>query len=135
MTTQDSGPMTDMMRAISRLPEAEREAIIRDRLEMYAELDDDDDRSAGMAEMVSALVALSDEDRRVMVKSRTEVLFDLDEKTRTKLMATHMAVLQGLGAEAMAQDMVMFKQIIPQLSPEKQAAARMMLEHMATAKM
>ena len=121
--------MAEMVKAMAGLPEAERRGMVRDRLETFAELGEEERRVA-MREMMGAVMALPEEDRRAIVKTRVDVLCDLDEGTQMRLMGSHMAVLQGLGPEAMMGEMKTIEAIVPQLSPEKQKAVTMMMEQM-----
>lgn len=129
MDMQSSGGMADMVKAMAGLPEDKRRAMVRDRLETFAELGEDE-RQGAMGQMMQAVMGLAEEDKRAIVKTRTDVLCDLDEGTRMTLMGSHMALLQSLGPEAMMGELKTIESIVPQLTPEKQKAVQMMMEQM-----
>ena len=90
---QNTMDMKAMVTALAKQPEANRKAMMIDRMEMFVEMGDAGRRQA-MGAMLNALYELPADDFQKMVDTRTVVLAGMDEATRKKLMKTHMELLQ-----------------------------------------
>lgn len=129
---QNTMGMNDMVVALVKQPTANRKAMMTDRMEMFAEMDDDR-RKQAMGAMLDALYALPDGDFQKMVDTRTAVLADLDDLTRKKLMKTHMALLQQQSESERMREMKTVQASVQKLPPEKRKPMMQMMQNMMPA--
>ncbi|MBI3979414.1 MAG: hypothetical protein HY331_14625 [Chloroflexi bacterium] len=118
-----------MAAALAEMPEVQRKAMLRDRLELFAAMADDERRNA-MRQMMAGVSALPEEKIQRILRTRTEVLFELPETTRMALMQTHMGLLQEMGPEAAMREMKLLEAIAPDLPPAARQGLEMMMKNM-----
>jgi len=93
----------DMLRALARLPEVQRRAMIETRLNEFYEMPDERRREA-MEAMMGAMESLDDEGMGNVTRSRIESLCGFPEEKRVKLMRTHLEALMEMPEDLRAKD-------------------------------
>lgn len=110
--------MKDMVAALAKQPEAARRTMMGDRLQMFAEMPDEE-RQKAMKMMVSAIYDLPESDMRTIVATRTALLAELPDATRKKLMLTHMQVTQEFPEALRMKEMKIVEEAVAGLPPSK----------------
>jgi len=121
--------MIDMVKSLVALPEDKRRAMLRERLNLFADMKDQE-RQQAMSQMMQAVETLSEADRRTLTKSRLECLCELPEATRGKLMMTHMGIVRAKGQDALMKEMQLVQGVLPELSPNTRTTVETMLKQM-----
>lgn len=121
--------MRSMVAALAQMPESQRKTMMRERLEMFASMNDLE-RASAMRQMMEAVGTLPRDGAKKLLTTRTEILFELPEATRMKLMQTHMSLLQQIGPERAMAEMEIVKEITPTLSPAARQGVEQMMKMM-----
>lgn len=126
--------MKDMVAALARQPEASRRTMMGDRLQMFAEMPDEE-RQKAMKMMVSAIYDLPESDMRTIVATRTALLAELPEATRFKLMMTHMQITQEFPEALRMKEMKMVEGAIAGLPPSQKRSMMQAMQAMKSGDM
>lgn len=121
--------MRSMAAALAQLPEDQRKTMLRERLDMFAAMNDQE-RAGAMRQMMEAVGSLPRDDIKKLLRTRTEILFEFPENRRMKLMQTHMGLLQQMGMERAKMEMDLIGEIAPTLSPAAQRGVQEMMKMM-----
>lgn len=121
--------MRSMAAALAQLPEDQRRTMLRERLEMFAAMNDLE-RASAMRQMMEAVGSLSHEDIKKLFHARYEILFELPEDKRMKLMQTHMGLVQQMGPEKARMEMEITQEIAPTLSARAREGVEQMMKMM-----
>ncbi len=110
--------MGDMVGALVRAPESQREVMLAERLRQFA-AQSEVERQAGMKTMLGAALRLPRDDYTRLAASRLKVLMSLPEGDQMRLMKTHVAVLKQLPESQQMTEMGVMKELLMGM-PERQ---------------
>ncbi len=110
--------MGDMVGALVRAPEGQREVMLAERLRQFA-AQSEVERQAGMKTMLAAALRLPREDYTRLAASRLKVLMSLPDSDQMRLMKTHVAVLKQLPEAQQMTEMGVMKELLMGM-PERQ---------------
>lgn len=106
--------MEDMIRMLADVPEEQRKAMIKSRLEMVAAMPEEQ-RSNAMSEMISAIARLPDDKRTKMISTRNRVVAEFPNATRDSIMRTRIKVGTKLPKGVNESDMTTMMQTLGEL--------------------
>ena len=118
--------MGDMVSALVRAPEEQREIMIRERLVQFAR-QAEPERSAGMRMMLTAAVQLPRDDYKKLAAGRLKALMSLPADDQMKLMKTHVSALKQLPESQQMTEMGVMKELLMGMpGQQRQMMAEMM---------
>lgn len=118
--------MRDMVSALVRAPEEQREIMVGERLMQFAS-QAEPERSAGMQMMLTAALQLPRDDYKKLAASRLKVMMSLPAGDQMKLMKTHVSVLTQLPQSQQRTEMEVMKELLMGMpGQQRQMMAEMM---------
>lgn len=121
------GDLGPMVAALAGLPDEQRRAMLKTRLEEFARMDDAS-RSKAMQMMLSAALDLPDESYRKIARTRTEILMGLPAEAQMRLMQTHVSALRQLPEAKQTKETGAIRAILMELPPDKRTMMKEMME-------
>lgn len=121
--------MGDMVRTLASLPEDQRQAMIRTRLQRFAD-QGEGERKLGMRAMLTAALELPGSDYRRLAGSRMTVLMGLPQDQQMRLMKTHVSVLMELPPDKQNKEMQVMKELLMDLPEGERSRMVGMMEQL-----
>ncbi len=110
--------MKEMVVTLAELSDDHREAMLMERLRLFAS-QSDEERQMGMRMMLDAALDLPQEKYAKIAGTRIKLVLGFDEADRMKLMKTHVSVVKGLPEEKRLKEMRTVMSIVTKLPENK----------------
>ncbi len=111
--------MKEMVVTLAELSDDHREAMLSERLKLFAS-QSDEERRMGMKVMLEAALDLPQEKYAKIAETRIRLVLGIfDEADRMKLMKTHVSVVKGLPEEKRLKEMKTVMSIVTKLPEDK----------------
>jgi hypothetical protein len=106
--------MDEMIKMLASAPEEQRRAMVRQRMDMFLSMPEEN-RVQAMRAMLLSIGKLSPEARKRLIKTRTEVVAGYDNDQRKQLLLSRMKSGMELPREVDTADMQAIEQVLPEL--------------------
>lgn len=125
--TAPAAPVGQMVRMLAAAPDEQRQAMLADRLQVFAAQDEVERRSA-MRHMLTAGLDLPDDDYRRIAASRLWALRHLEPPQRMALARSHAEILRTLPDQLRQKEQRTMQAVVAALPPEERMQVTTMMQ-------